>query len=136
MSTTTINDELHALRHLRLADVALAMTNLQCLGFVTSEGAFLTMSDGVDACPIGRPYAFYHSQDRDRAIETGRLHIAFGPARTPRQHLSAEILNRGFNLPEPTGRAVLQVLSNSVKAEWNGNPDDRIVVLLDEEPSR
>jgi hypothetical protein len=136
MTTATINEELFALRHQRLADVALAMVALQQLGFITSEGSFLSMSDGTSSVPDTRPYAFYHSQDREIALEDGRLHIAFGPAVMPEQYLPGGLIKGGLHRPGPTGQMVCDVLNRYVKAHWSGDTDERIVVLLDEEPNR
>jgi hypothetical protein len=71
-------------------------------------------------------YCFYHDQDFECAKETGKLWLAYG---------DFEIDDSGENdneLPKQIGKTIVKVLKSfKLKVEWNGDPSERILVLLD-----
>jgi hypothetical protein len=102
-----------------------ALIELQRLGFCTSEGTGFTQSDVVYATPDDRPYCGYSVQDRDSALERGRIYLSHGPA--VKHALSGRWLDEGL-----VARTIVDVLEKKgLKAGWKGSVKTRILVTLD-----
>jgi len=70
-------------------------------------------------------YCFYHDQDFQCAKETGRLWLAYGNFETDDSENDNEISKQ-------IGETIVKVLKSfNLKVEWNGDPSQRILVLLD-----
>jgi hypothetical protein len=120
-------EDLEIQRHLGLRSVAAGMIALQNQGFTTSEGTFFSLTDGTYEMPDAKPYCFYHCQDRDHAIERGRLYLSFGPAHDPAQQDAAALLARTL-----AARAVVVAMENQgLKVLWDGDARVRVMVDLD-----
>ena len=120
-------EDLEIQRHLGLRAVAAGMIALQTQGFTTSEGTFLSMSDGTSEMPDAKPYCFYHCQDRDLAVEHGRLYLSFGSAFDPDQKDAAALLARTL-----AARAVVVAMEDQgLEVIWDGDTRVRILVALD-----
>jgi len=72
------------------------------------------MESGIRGC------CFYHAQDLDRAVRTGRLHLAFSGGMIP------EIEQREANTVV-VGRRIVELLrAAGFGVQWSGNIDERI----------
>lgn len=114
-------------RYLNLRAVAAGMVALQEQGFTTSEGGFLSMTDGTYEMPDSKPYCFFHQQDHEGAIRKGILHLSFGPDETRRR-----------TEPEHTAAraAVAVTVVKTMEAQglsvvWDGDPRVRVRIDLD-----
>jgi hypothetical protein len=100
--------------------------------FIALMDAGYTQSDGYDdVCEIYAEaedpdavegYCFFHHQDLLRAVESGKLYLAFGP-------MDAE---REKELGPSIGKEIVATLhKHGLKSEWDGSFDQRILVSLD-----
>ena len=72
------------------------------------------LASGIRGC------CFYHSQDLDTAVRTGRLHLAFSGGMIP------EIEQREANTAVVGHRIVELLRAAGFEARWSGNIDERI----------
>jgi hypothetical protein len=121
------SEDLQASRYLKLRDVAAGMVALQEQGFTTSEGSFLTMTDGTYAMPDSKPYCFYHQQDREGAIRTGILYLSFGPDHLTRRSETEHNVARAIT----AGAVVAAMVDQGLGVVWDGDVSVRVRVCLD-----
>ncbi|SDJ81872.1 hypothetical protein [Variovorax sp. OV700] len=76
------------------------------------------LASGIRGC------CFYHSQDLDAAVRTGRLHLAFSGGMIP------EIDQREANTVLVGQRIVELLRAAGFGAQWSGNIDERIEARL------
>ena len=93
--------------------------DFSCCGTCGSAEIWDEMKEAFESGQDVRGYAFFHTQDTETALESGRLYLHYGSAEKGEEPAL-----------EIAGEIVASLNRHGLKTEWNGRIDTRIAVLL------
>ncbi|MBS2013669.1 MAG: hypothetical protein JST00_12315 [Deltaproteobacteria bacterium] len=102
----------------------LARENYWCCQTCAYSAIDQEIDDGLEAGAQIRGYVLFHSQDTDRAVESGHLLLRYGG-------VTADPEREGADASKKIGEEVVALLrSSDFEPLWSGSPDDVITLPI------